>query len=350
MNSLSFFSFIPVLITAGISILILMAAHYFLFRRTNAQSFSTPLTRQLGMLGLATAVIIFLILTLPIGDSTRGQILSFLGIVVTAAIALSSTTFLGNMMAGLMIKAVRNFRVGDFIRVGENFGRVSELGLLHTEIQNEDRDLTTLPNLYLVTNAVKVVRSSGTVVSATITLGYDVPYSKVVEALEKATEAAELEDGFVHVMDLGDFSVTYRISGFLRDVKSLISARSRLRVCAMHSLHEACIEIVSPNFINQRQLDPNKPVIPRKQDLEEPLENSQPEKMIFDKADEAESLDKLNTRLKELTTLMSDLDSSLQKASDETQKSAMQAELQKMNLKKEYLEKLITKKKNENGG
>ena len=43
------------------------------------------------------------------------------------------------------------------------FGRVTERGLFHTEIQTEDRDLVTLPNLYLVTNPVKVVRTFLTV-------------------------------------------------------------------------------------------------------------------------------------------------------------------------------------------
>ena len=63
---------------------------------------------------------------------------------------------------------MRNFRPGDFVRVGERLGRVTERGLFHTEIQTEDRDLTTLPNLYLVTNPVTVVRASGTIVSTTV--------------------------------------------------------------------------------------------------------------------------------------------------------------------------------------
>ncbi|MGB8329288.1 MAG: hypothetical protein WCE62_04110 [Polyangiales bacterium] len=42
-------------------------------------------------------------LQLPIGDAPRGQLLSLLGLLVTAAIALSSTTLLGNAMAGIML-------------------------------------------------------------------------------------------------------------------------------------------------------------------------------------------------------------------------------------------------------
>jgi len=96
------------------------------------------------------------------------ELLAVVGLLFSATMALSSTTFLGNAMAGVMIRAVRNFRIGDFIRCDQHFGRVTERGLFHTEIQTEDRELTTLPNLYLVTHPVTTVRASGTVISATV--------------------------------------------------------------------------------------------------------------------------------------------------------------------------------------
>ena len=52
----------------------------------------------------------------------------------------------------------------------DHFGRVSERGLFHTEIQTQDRDLTMLPNLYLVTHPVTAIRSSGTIVSSIVTV------------------------------------------------------------------------------------------------------------------------------------------------------------------------------------
>jgi len=63
---------------------------------------------------------------LPIEQSKRAQLLSLLGILLSGAIALSSTTFLGNAMAGLMLRALNNFKAGDFLSVKEEFGRVTE--------------------------------------------------------------------------------------------------------------------------------------------------------------------------------------------------------------------------------
>ena len=155
------------------------------------------------------------ILTLPVSETTIGQLLGLIGILLSAVIALSAMTFVGNIMAGLMLRAIKNFRPGDFVRVGDHFGRISERGLFHIEIQTEDRDLTTLPNQYLVTNPVKVIRSSGTLVTADVSLGYDVSRVVVERVLLEAATDAELKEPFVYVIGLGDFSVAYRIAGLL---------------------------------------------------------------------------------------------------------------------------------------
>ncbi|HSN56415.1 MAG TPA: mechanosensitive ion channel domain-containing protein [Candidatus Sulfomarinibacteraceae bacterium] len=128
-------------------------------------------------------------MSLPIGDHRQGQLLSLFGIVLSAAVALSATNFLGNALAGFMLRSIRHFRIGDFNRCGEHFGRVTERSLLHTEIQTEDRDLTTLPNLFLISNPMTTVRSSGTIVSATVSLGYDIP-RKRIETLKAERKSA----------------------------------------------------------------------------------------------------------------------------------------------------------------
>ncbi len=210
--------------------------------------------------GLLAAL--FVIVALPVEAELRAQLLSLYGIALTALITLSSTTFVSNAMAGLMLRSLDNFRAGDFIRVGDHFGRVSERGLLHTEIQTEDRDLVTLPNLFLITQPVRVVHASGTLVSCELSLGYDVPRQLVREQLEAAAVEAGLTDPFVLVIRLGDFSVSYRVSGFLAEVRTLVSARSRLAAAVLDTLHGAGVEIVSPNFMNQRVLTTEAPILP----------------------------------------------------------------------------------------
>ncbi|HSH00856.1 MAG TPA: mechanosensitive ion channel domain-containing protein, partial [candidate division Zixibacteria bacterium] len=289
----------------------LAAARFVLERRYGATA-TTRVRLQVWMLGLTLVALVLVIMILPISEATRGQLLTLLGILLSAAIALSATTFVGNAMAGLMLRAVRSFRPGDFIRVGEHFGRVTERGLFHIEIQTEDRDLITLPNLYLVTNPVRVVRSSGTMITADVSLGYDVPRTTVEEALNAAALAAELSDPYTHVVELGDFSVTYRVYGLLAEVKQYISARSRLRELMLDRLHEAGVEIVSPTFMNTRALAPERKIIPRRTAEKAEGNGKTLESVVFDKAEAAESLEELRERReavkKELEQIKKDAD------------------------------------------
>lgn len=288
---------VPALIVAAVVIAALLAARRLLTRRFETQS-GRKLGAQVIMLVLSFAGFLAIVLALPLSDSSRGQLLSLLGVVLSAAIALSSTTLLGNAMAGLMLRATSSFRMGDYLAVGEQFGRVSERGLFHVEIQTEDSDLTTLPNLYLVTQPVKVVRSSGTIVSATVSLGYDVPRSKIEQALLAAAAQSELQEPFVQILELGDFSVVYRIAGLLAEVKTLISTKSRLRRATLDALHDAGIEIVSPSFMNTRSFPQETTFIPateRVAPAAASADREQPsltvEELVFDKAEEAEKSD-----------------------------------------------------------
>ncbi|MBW2380297.1 MAG: mechanosensitive ion channel, partial [Deltaproteobacteria bacterium] len=252
---------LPALITLLVGIVVISTVYRVLMKRHTPTS-GSRISQQLLIAVLGGVFLVMLILQLPIGEAERGQLLSLLGILVTAAIALSSTTLIGNAMAGLMLRSIRNFRPGDFIVVDGHRGRVSELGLLRTEIQTERRNLTTLPNLYLVTTPVTVVRASGTFISATVSLGYEVPRDTIEKCLIEAAENAGLTEPFVFVLELGDFSITYQTAGFLEEVKYLISAESELRECMLDALHRAGIEIVSPTFMNQRQLAADRMFIP----------------------------------------------------------------------------------------
>jgi small-conductance mechanosensitive channel len=306
------------LITILVAIVVMWAAYRLLLKREGLTS-KSRMFQQALMVMLVSIFVITLILQLPIGDAPRGQLLSLLGILVAAAIALSSTTLLGNAMAGLMLRSIRNFRPGDFIIVEGIRGRVSELTLLRTEIQTERRELTTLPNLYLVTTPVTVVRSSGTLISATVSLGYDIPRKKVEKHLLEAAENAGLTDPFTFVLQLGDFSITYQAAGFLAEVKYLISAESKLRENMLDALHGAGIEIVSPTFMNQRQLSTSQVFIPetrRAMKAEaQAAEEPRPEERMFDKAELAESESKAEQELKDAVEELDDLKKADEEAS-----------------------------------
>ncbi|MDH5632792.1 MAG: mechanosensitive ion channel family protein [Gammaproteobacteria bacterium] len=318
-----FADFVPVLATISFLVLLLGISHRFLIGRRRELGAEAILPRQLLMLAMTTVGLLIIVLMFPMSDVTRGQVFSLLGVVLTAVIGLSSATFVSNMMAGIMLRAIKSFRPGDFIRIGDKFGRVTERGLFHTEIQTEDRDLTTFPNMYLVTSPVTVVHSTGTIISATLSLGYDISHAELEPLMKRAAENAGLTDPFVLVTELGDFSVNYRVAGFLNDVKTLVTARSSLRKHVLDVLHGAGIEILSPSYMVQRPLSAGETIIPDPYLQTSAARSgsgktdSTPEEVMFAKAEEISSREEIRSEIAKMKDRIVELAKSAQAASAE---------------------------------
>ena len=150
-------AWLPALFVILATILIVAATRAFLkFRVGSKGSQSLQFRIQAWTVGLIFLGLLVLILVLP--DSIDSNLLfSVIGLVVTGALAISGQSIIANGMAGIMLRIIANFRPGDFIEVSEHTGRVSEMGLFHTEIQSPDRDLITLPNALMVNKPVRVV-------------------------------------------------------------------------------------------------------------------------------------------------------------------------------------------------
>ena len=344
--------YMPAVLGLAGSMVFLWLMNWLLLARHENLGAQARLPRQFFMLFFTIAALLMVIILFPMTDSTRGQIITLMGLVITGVIALSSTSFVANIMAGLMLQVVKSFKPGDFVRVGEYFGRVTERGLFHVEIQTEDRDLTTLPNLHLATNPITVVHSTGTIISAELSLGYDISHVLIEDLLKQAAKRAELQDAFVLIISLGDYSIVYRASGFLPEIKNLITARSNLKRCVLDVLHENGIEIVSPAFMNQRQLVPGSKFIPDKdQSPVSPvmLDGTTPEEIIFDKAEVAAESEILRTELDEQNQKILELTQS-KKGLRKDEKTGADIEIEMIEEKKKIiiseLEKITEGEKN----
>lgn len=308
---------ITTLVLGSISLLILSRL------TQRASNIDAPsLVLQLIFWGAGLAVVVALVVALPLEAGVRGQILSLIGVVLTAIIALSSTTFVSNAMAGIMLQATRPFKPGDFILVNGVFGRVTRRSLVSTRIQTETRDFTNLPNLLLVTQPVTVQHREGTIIQADVSLGYDVHHSLAKRELLKAAENAGLADPYVLVAELLDHAVVYRAAGFLEDVVNPLTARSQLRQKMLDALHGAGIEIASPNIVAQRQQSGDTQTLPEEV-VSRPTRSpaQKPDTKIFDSAHAAANTEALREQIRELKTEIDAQQEKIKAASDETRAS-----------------------------
>lgn len=307
-----FFASLPSLGILIFSVAILAGCHWFLLGRRPELGNERKFPIQILMLVLTIIAVLAFIITLPIDESSRNQIMGLLGILLSGIIAFSSTNVIANLMSGVLLRITKPFQTGDFIRVGDFFGRVAERGLFDTEIQSENREFIALPNVYLVNNPVSTIRKSGTIVSSTLSLGYDVHHLQIEPLLVKAALKSGLTSPFVHIIELGDFSITYRISGLLVEVKGLLTARSNLFRSILETLHGEGIEIMSPAFMNQRKMDDGKKMIPTFMQTAPDEKIVDAEGIVFDKAERAVQIeDEKKELIDDIKILESMLDTKL---------------------------------------
>jgi len=298
-------AFIPLIVSLMLSLLSLSLAHYWLLAREPNLGSEARLPRQIIMLLCTVAAIILAVIVAPLTEGTRNQIFSIIGLGISAVIAFSSTSFVTNFMAAITLRVTKPFNIGDFVTVGDYFGKVSERGLFDTEIQTENRELVSIPNSLFILTPVKVTRRSGVIISSTVSLGYDIHHAEVEPLLLVAARAAELDDPYVQILSLDDFSICYRVSGLLLDVNTLLTSRSKLNQCVLDSLHSNQIEIMSPTVTRHINQPLEIKQIP--QAIRRPTAQPQAaaEDIAFDKADRAQARElhqeNLNRKIDELT-------------------------------------------------
>ena len=314
--------YIPTVLTLIVSIVIIYLSNSILNKKASLFGREGLFYRRLIILIMIVIAIITVILSLPINEGFRGQIIALISLVISGIFAFSSGNIFSNLMAGIVLRFTEPFKIGDFIYIGEFFGRVTERGLFDTEVQAENRKLMSIPNSYILSQPVKTVRSSGAIISVEVSLGYDVHHSRIEELLIKAAKRNKLKDPFVHILELGDFTVNYRISGLLEDITGMITARSNLFREVLDVLHDANIEIMSPTVMNQRRIDENALVIPKKPVRKKTTPKAVAEDIVFDKAEKVvQTGQEKEALLKDIKTLEDSISESV-----DTDKEDLQAQ------------------------
>lgn len=325
---------VPLLVTVSVVVSLLMLAHKFIIVRHREKGSEHLFSRQLWMMFFTIAGLIAITLSLPVGDSTRNQIIGLIGLVISGIFAFASTNIFSNLAAGLLLRVTQPFALGDFISVAGHFGRVSERGLFDTELASDSGELIALPNTLLISSPVHTIPANRALVSATVSLGYDVHHDKIIELLKEAAEHCELASPFVQVLSLGDFSVNYRISGVLQESKGIVTARSELHRSMLNTLHKAGVEIVSPNFMNQRPLKDGVLFIPTQPRTKKAVEeDSDAESVLFEKAEIAKQREDHIAELKaeiEQLTVLKDAAEGDEKSTLKDRISALSIELQQV--------------------
>jgi len=179
----------------------------------------------------------------------------FFGLMLT----LGSAGVMNHAMSGLVLIYSRALRKGDVIRVADNEGLVSEIGMLATKIITRENYVVTVPNAVVVsgkiTNLSALNPEGGINLTVGVTIGYDTPWRQVHAMLELAAKRAAGIDlsvpPLVRQLGLMDWYISYELQVRLLPGQSLAAARNELHSHIQDVFNEFNIQIMSPNFVMQ---------------------------------------------------------------------------------------------------
>ena len=202
---------------------------------------------------------------LPGSDS---DIFKGVSVFVGILFSLGSSSAIANMVSGLVITYMRPFKIGDRIKIADVTGDVIEKSLLVTRLRTPKNEIVTIPNSSVLTgnttNYTIQAEQTGLIVYSTVTIGYDVPWRLMHEALLEAATRTEYllrePKPFVLQTSLDDFYVSYQINAYTKEASKQATIYSLLHQNIQDACNEKGIEILSPHYRAGR--DGNMTTIP----------------------------------------------------------------------------------------
>jgi small-conductance mechanosensitive channel len=221
----------------------------------------------------ATAVWLFAIaMAYPYLPGAQSEAFKGISVLVGLMLTLGGSSLIGQGASGLILMYSRTLRVGEFVRINDQEGTVTEMGTFTTKIRTGLGEEISMPNSLIMGSVTKnysrAVRGQGFIVDTVVTIGYDTPWRQVesmlVEAANRTEGVLASPEPKVFKTALSDFYVEYRL------VCQAIPSQPRPRAEVMQMLHshlldvfnEHGVQIMSPHYLGD---PPHAKVVPKEQ-------------------------------------------------------------------------------------
>ncbi|MDQ5880935.1 MAG: hypothetical protein QG616_765 [Pseudomonadota bacterium] len=215
-----------------------------------------PTTRRLASI----AVWLFAIaMAYPYLPGAQTEAFKGLSVLIGLMVSLGASSIVGQGAAGLILTYSRTIKVGEYDRIGDQEGTVTEMGMFTTRIRTGLGEELTLPNS-LITGSVtknysRVVKGRGYVLDTVVTIGYDTPWRQVeamlLEAAKRTSGILQTPSPRVFQTALSDYYPEYRL------VCQAVPEQPRPRAEVLSLLHaniqdvfnEHGVQIMSPHYM-----------------------------------------------------------------------------------------------------
>ena len=218
---------------------------------------------------IATVVVWLFALAMayPYLPGSQTEAFKGLSVLVGLMLSLGASSMVGQAASGLILTYGRTYRKGEFIRVGDHEGTVTELGIFTTRMRTGLGEELTISNATILAGTIRnysrAVQGEGFVLDTTVTIGYDTPWRQVHALLAEAARRTPgvVQDPLPQVFQtaLSDWYPVYRLVCQARPTEPgpRATVLSALHANIQDVFNEYGVQIMSPQYFE----DPVKPKV-----------------------------------------------------------------------------------------
>jgi small-conductance mechanosensitive channel len=208
-----------------------------------------------------------LVIAFPFIPGSDSAAFRGIGVMLGLMISLGSSGVVNQVMSGFVALYSGAVHSGEYAKIGDVEGSVTEVGFLATKILTPKNEYITVPNSVLVSdNIINYSRIQGeerTMISTMVTIGYDIPWRQVqamlLLAAERTPGVRKVPAPSVRQTALSDFYIEYSLRIVPEDVTQKNAILSALHERILDIFNEFGVQITSPNYVTN---PPDTQIVP----------------------------------------------------------------------------------------
>ena len=214
---------------------------------------------------VAMVWILGVVLAYPYLPGSGSDAFKGISVLLGLMVSLGSSGMINQVMSGFVLLYSGSVRTGEYIKLGEIEGTITEMGILAVKLLTPSREFLTIPNAVMITNPTtnysRLRKETGVPITTIVTIGYDAPWRQVHKLLiGAATDTKGMVDKpepKVIQKALSDWYAEYTLVGYAADPKKRTRILSELNGRVQDAFNEAGIQIMSPHYKD----DPPEPMV-----------------------------------------------------------------------------------------
>ena len=180
-------------------------------------------------------------------------------VLVGLMLSLGASSIVSQGASGLILTYSRTFKPGEYVRIGDHEGTITDLGIFNTRMRTGMGEEITLANSTVFSSVTKnysrPAGNGGYILDTTVTIGYDTPWRQVeamlLEAAKRTEGIAAKPEPRVFQTSLSDFYPEYRLVCLAtpEQPKPRAVALSDLHAHIQDVFNQYGVQIMSPHYV-----------------------------------------------------------------------------------------------------